>query len=154
MIKRNSYHEILVLLLCWGILSLTFLHDHQTFGENAGIEEQASGHTTLIRHVHLDDHASHHPLSGSDKHEAQPQWSFLEHVGLTTLASNASTHLLTTLSYVSTESGESHSPVLPQRVWEPITPVRGSPVFSFFGNLASSNWSPSYSGRAPPLSFS
>ena len=150
--RSNSCPKILVLVLCWGILSLTFLHDHQPFVGNADIGETASEYTTRIRHVHPNEHASHYPLPKSDEHEAPPQWSFLEHVGLTTLAANASTHLLATLSHVNIESGEGYSLVLSQRLWEPITPVRGSPVFSSYGHLTSSNWSLSYSGRAPPPS--
>lgn len=142
----------LVSFLLFGILSLPFLHDHQVLRADAGYGTRASEHSTLVRHVHLAENSPHFPKPESDDHESQDQWQFLEHVALTTLASGPSTHLSTILHNGRGSPGDSQSPVLHQRLWEPTSPVRGSPLNNSDIFLPSSNLLPIHSGRAPPLS--
>lgn len=145
--------KVLVSFLLFGILSLPFLHDHQVLRADEGYGARASEHLTLVRHVHLAENSPHFPKPKSDDHESQVQWQFLEHVALTTLASGPSTHLSTILHNVGGSPGDSQSPVLHQRLWEPTSPVRGSPLNNSDTFLPSSNLLPIHSGRAPPLSF-
>ena len=143
----------LVSFLLFGILSLPFLHDHQVLRADEGYGAHASEHSTLVRHVHLGENSPHFPKPESDDHDSKEHWQFLEHVALTTLASGPSTHLSTILHNVGDSPGNYKSPVLHQRLWEPTSPVRGSPRNNSHTFPPSSNLLPIHSGRAPPLSF-
>ena len=138
--------------LLFGILSLPFLHDHHVLRADEGYGARASEPATLVRHVHLAESAPHFPKPESDEHESKEKWQFLEHVALTTLASGPLTHLSTILHNGDGSPGDDKSPVLHQRLWEPTSPVRGSPLNNSDNFLLSSNLPPLHSGRAPPLS--
>ena len=141
----------LVSFLLFGILSLPFFHDHQVLRADEGYGARASEHSTLVRHVHLAPNSPHFPKPESDDHGSKNQWLFLEHVALTTLASAPSTLLSTILHNVGGSSGDYKSPVLHQSLWEPTSPVRGSPLNNSDTFLPSSNLPSIHSGRAPPL---
>ena len=142
----------LVSFLLFGILSLPFLHDHQVLQADEGNGARAPEHSTLVRHVHLAENSPAFPKPESDEHDSKDQWQFLEHVALTTLASGPSTRLSTILHNVDGSPGDYESPVLHQSLWEPTSPVGGSPLVSPFNFLPSSNLPPIHSGRAPPRS--
>mgnify|MGYP000321338238 CR=1 FL=1 len=144
--------KIVVSLLLFGIFSLPFLHDHRVLQAEAGYGSRASDHSSLVRHVHLDENSSHFPKSESDKHESQGQWSFLEDVTLTTLTSGSSTNLFIILPNVDTSPSDIPSADLHQSFWEPTSPVRGSPLIDSDTFLPFSNLPSFHSGRAPPLS--
>lgn len=143
--------KVLVSFLLFGIFSLPFLHDHHVLQADEGYGAQASEHSTLVRHVHLGENSSHIPKPESTEHESQDRWQFLEHVTLTTLNSGSSTYLFTILPSIDGSSSDYQAHSLHQGLWEPTSPVRGSPLNNSDTFLPSSKLSPFPSGRAPPL---
>jgi len=144
--------KVLVSFLLFSILSLPFVHNHEVLQAKEGYGPQASEHATLVRHVHLAEHSSHTPQPESDDHESQGQWPFLDHVTLLTLASGSSPHIFAILPYFDSSPSDYQEPSFHQSMWEPMSPVRGSPLIDSNTFLPSSNLSPFHSGRAPPLS--
>lgn len=147
----NDYMKVLVSLLLFGLLSLPFVHDHKVLHAEEGYGALASEHSTLVRHVHLAENSSHSLQPESDEHKSQDQWPFLDHVTLTTLASDSSPHLFTILPYFDGSPSDYPAPSLHQSLWAPTSPVRGSPLINSDNFLLSSNPPPLHSGRAPPL---
>lgn len=143
--------KVLVSLLVFGIFSLPFFHDHRVLQTEAGFGSRASEHSSLVRHVHLNENSSHFPKSESDKHASQGQWPFLEDVTLTGLTSGSSTNLFIILPNVESSPSDTSSAALHQSFCEPAAPVRGSPLNNSNTFLPSAYFSPFHSGRAPPL---
>lgn len=143
--------KVFVSFLLFGILSLPFLHDHQVLSSDAGYGAHAPDHASLVRHVHWGENFPHFPKPESDDHESQDQWQFLGHVSLITLASGPSTYLSTIPHKIDSSPSDNQAPSLHQSLWEPTSPLRGSPLINSDTFLLSSNLSPLHSGRAPPL---
>jgi hypothetical protein len=144
--------KIVVSLLLFGIFSLPFLHDHRVLQAEAGYGAQGPEQSGLVRHVHLAENSSHVPQPESGEHQNQDLWPILDHVSLITLNSGSSTNLFTILPIVDASPNDYPSPDLPQSLWEPTSPVRGSPLNTFNSVLPSTSLLlPIHSGRAPPL---
>lgn len=143
--------KVLVFLLVFGVFSLPFFHDHRVLQAEAGYESRASEHSSLIRHVHLDENSPHFPKSESNKHDSQGQWPFLEDGTFTALTSGSNSNLFIILPNVESSPSDTSSAFLHQSFWEPTAPVRGSPLNNSDTFLRSSYFPPFHSGRAPPL---
>jgi hypothetical protein len=144
--------KIVVSLLLFGIFSLPFLHDHGIQLAKAGYGSQDSEQSGLVRHVHLTENSSHLPKTESAEHQSQEPWPFLDHVTLLTLASGSSPHIFAILPSFDSSPRDYQAPSFHQSMWEPTSPVRGSPLIDSDTFLPSSNLPPFHSGRAPPLS--
>lgn len=145
--------KVWVSLLLFGIFSLPFLHDHRIQLAEAGYGAQDSAQSGLVRHVHLAENSSHFPKTESDENQSQEPWPFLEHDTLITLTSGSSPHLFTILPSFDSSPRDYQAPGLHQSLWEPTSPVRGSPLNNSDTFLhSSSHLLPIHSSRAPPLS--
>ena len=147
---HNRFMNTLASFLCLGIISLSFLHDHQVNLGDTGQGNRVSEHAPVMRHVHLNEHAAHEPVSKPGHHENNVHWVFVDHVTLTTLTSGPSTVLLPGLPQSDNWPSDDASPLVPQWSWQPTSPVRGSPA-SFSPAVLSFNYSSFNSERAPPL---
>jgi len=144
--------KVLVSFLLFSILSLPFVHDHAVLQAKEGYGPQAPDHASLVRHVHFGENSPHFPKPASDEHESQGQGPFLDHVTLLTLASGSSPHIFAILPSFDSSPRDYQAPSFHQSMWEPTSPVRGSPLNNSDAFLLSLNLSPLHSGRAPPLS--
>ncbi len=144
--------KVWISLILFGIFSLPFLHDHRVQLAEAGYGSQDFEQSGLVRHVHLAENSTHFPNTESDEHQRQDPGPFLEHVSLITLTSGSSTNLFTNLPILDASPNDPLSPGLHQSLWEPMSPVRGSPLSRFTSGPSSANLLlPIHSGRAPPL---